>query len=199
MSPMRLSLLLLVAFVLGCDLVRGPVAPDRDARPPSLLFATPEGESRTITIYLPRRFMDDSLGLQGVSREVPASQPPTLAALTALVAGPDGDEHADDFQYPLDRRTRIHGVQVENQVAILDLGAEIDRVRGRPYSELVFWSLVYTLTEIPDVERIALRRDGLALPELGDPAFTLPATAGRSDAPAWARPRSEPRTSFPPL
>jgi spore germination protein GerM len=130
---------------------------------------------------------------------VPASQPPAYAALAALIAGPDGDERADDFQYPLDRRTAIRDVRVDDGVAILDLGPEVDRVRGRPYSELVYWSLVYTLTEVPGIDRITLRREGAPLAELGDPPFSVPTAAGRGDAPGWARPRKEPRSTLPPL
>jgi spore germination protein GerM len=164
-----------------------------------MLLATPEGETRPITIYLPRRFLDDALGLQAVARSVPADQEPAHAALAALIAGPDGDERADDFQYPLDRRTQIRAVRVEDHVAVVDLGAEIDRVRGRPFSELVYWSIVYTLTEVPSVERVALRREGEVLAQLGDPFFAVPAAAGRAEAPAWARPRTEARsTPVPP-
>jgi spore germination protein GerM len=139
--------------------------------------------------------MDEALGLQAVTRSAPAELEPAQAALAALIAGPNGDERADDFQYPLDRRTAIRSVRVENGTALLDLGTEIDRVRGRPFSELVYWSLVYTLTEVPGVERVALRREGEALTQLGDPFYAVPASAGRADAPAWSRPRAEPRST----
>jgi spore germination protein GerM len=139
--------------------------------------------------------MDDALGLQPVVRSVPADREPAHAALAALIAGPDGDERADDFQYPLDRRTSIRAVRVEDHVAMVDLGAEVDRVRGRPFSELVYWSIVYTLTEVPGVDRVALQREGEALAQLGDPAYVVPASAGRADAPAWARPRAEARST----
>jgi spore germination protein GerM len=186
-------------LVLGCDLISQPKDGERVARQgPVSLLATPEGETHAIMIYLPRRFMDDSLGLQAVPRTVPADQPLALAALTALVAGPNGDERADDFHYPLDRRTTIRGVQVEDRVAILDLGAQIDRVRGQPFSELAYWSLVYTLTEVSGVDRVALRREGVPLTQFGDPPFPLP-NGGRGEAPGWARPRLEPRATWPPL
>lgn len=193
------ALWLTVALVAACELLAAPGA----ARPGSTNSgepypSAPADETRSITVYLPRRFRDDTLGLQAVSRVVPASQDSASAALEALIAGPSGDERADDFQYPLDRRTRIHGVRVEHGVATLDLGAEIDRLRGRPFSELVYWSIVYTLTEVPGVERVALRREGEPLAALGDPPFPVPALAGRADAPAWARPRAEPRSPSSP-
>jgi spore germination protein GerM len=137
--------------------------------------------------------------MQAVERAVPASQEPAYAALAAFIGGPNGDERADDFQYPFDRRTRIHGVRVSNGTAAVNLGSEIDRLRGRPYSELVYWALVHTLSEVPGIERVELHREGIPLRELGDPAFAVPTVAGRGEAPAWARPRNEPRTVWPPL
>jgi hypothetical protein len=186
---------LLASVLIACDVV-APVdarpSPERRGLP---VFGTPVGETRPITIYLPRRFQDEALGLQAVPRNVPINQEPALAAASALVAGPDGDERADDFQYPLDRRTRILEIHTENGTAVLDLNEAIDRVRGRPYSELVYWSIVYTLTDVPGVERVALRRLGQPLAELGAPPFSLPPTASRADAPAWAQPRVEPRST----
>ncbi len=185
---------LVAALLVACD-----ATPPADARPSparrgDLVPATPVGDTRQIVIYLPRRFADDSLGLQAVSRAVPVELESARAAATALIAGPDGDERADDFQYPLDRHTRLLGVWVESGTATLDLGDEVDRVRGRPYSELVYWSIVYTLTEVPGVERVALRRLGEPLLELGTPPFRVPPTGSRAEAPAWAHPRAEPRS-----
>jgi hypothetical protein len=188
------------ALFLACGLFPGPDESSRQpVRRPGVFLATPEGETRTITIYLPRRFADDSLGLQAVERAVPMEQEPLYAALSAFIRGPNGDERADDFQYPFDRRTSIHGVTVTNSTATVNLGAEIDRLRGRPYSELVYWALVHTLSEVPGVERVALQRESVALSELGDPAFAVPPVAGKNDTPAWAHPRNEARTTWPPL
>ena len=195
-----LWLFVVSVLILACGLFPAPGEPSRQpVRRPGFFPGTPEGETRPITIYLPRRFQDDSLGLQAVERAVPLEQEPAYAALAAFIRGPNGDERADDFQYPFDRRTRINSVAVNGGTARVNLGPEIDRLRGRPYSELVYWTLVHTLSEVPGVERVALEREGLPLTELGDPAFVVPSVAGRADAPVWARPRSEARTAWPPL
>ena len=194
-----LGLLLAGAILLVGGLVPGQGERPEPVRRPSYSLGAPEGEARTITIYLPRRFADDSLGAQAVERAVPVDQEPAHAAVSAFIRGPDGDERADDFQYPFDRRTRIHGVTIGNGTATVNLGAEIDRLRGRPYSELVYWALVHTLSEVPGVERVTLQREGAPVTELGDPAFAVPLSGARGEAPAWARPRNEPRTVWPPL
>ena len=193
-----LAALIASVCLLSCDFVAPVDARPSPERRSMFVFGTPVGETRPMTIYLPRRFLDDALGLQAVPRDVPATQEPAFAAAAALVAGPDGDERADDFQYPVDRRTRVRGVQVENGTAVLDFSEEIDRVRGRPYSELVYWSIVYTLTEVPGVERVALRRMGEPLREFGEPRFPISDAASRADAPAWVQPRVEARSTPPP-
>jgi len=132
---------------------------------------------------------DDTLRLAAVGRHVPAGDPPATAALRALIDGPTGDERAADFEYPLDRRTRVHSVAVEDRVAVVDFGEGIERVHGRPYSELVYWSIVYTLTEAPGVDAVALRHDGQPMAALGDPPFALPQLGTRDGAPDWALPR----------
>jgi len=149
-------------------------------------------ETIALTIYLPRLFEDDSLGLQAVDRHVASTGVPARDALEALIKGPDGPERARDFEYALDRRTRVVYLQVEGGTVVIELDDEgLARVHGRPFSELVYWSLVYTETEIPGVERVLLRRAGEPLQSLGDPPYAVPGAAGRQDAPAWARPRTE--------
>lgn len=80
--------------------------------------------------------------------------------------------------------------RVEGGACTVELDDWLRRVHGRPFSELVFWSVVYTLTEVPGIERVALTRGGAPLKELGDPPFAVPIVATRADAPVWARPRS---------
>jgi hypothetical protein len=83
----------------------------------------------------------------------------------------------------------VLGVTVENGTAVADLGAGLEQVHGQPFSELVYWSLVYTLTETPGVRRVELRQFGAPLATLGEPPFPVPSQATRDQAPDWARPR----------
>ena len=187
--------LLLVAGVLAaCGSLWTP-APEAPAAAPAPASSTranpatrPPGASE-ITIYLPRLFEDDSLGLQGVIRAVVPSADPVRDAIEALIRGPDGDERAADYQYALDRRTRVVNVRMESGTATVELDEQIRRVHGRPFSELVYWSIVFTLTAVPGVERVALIQNGAPLAQLGDPPFTVPAAGTRAAAPAWAHPQ----------
>jgi germination protein M len=145
--------------------------------------------TRQTTVFLPRLFDDDSLRLAPVGRAVADSDNVAAAVLDALIQGPNGDERAADFEYALDRRTRVLGVSVRDGTAMADFGAGLERVHGRPFTELVYWSIVYTLTEAPGVQRVELHQNGAPLTMLGDPPFTVPPQGTRDQAPDWARPR----------
>jgi spore germination protein GerM len=167
----------------GATLPTSGAAPTR-----ALARPVPEqGDGRAI--YLPRLFEDGSLGLRAVGRSATRPDDPARDAMEALVRGPTGDERADDFQFALDPRTGIRSIQVAGSTATVDFESGLERIHGRPFSELVFWSMVYTLTEAPGVERVTLLERGEPLRELGSPAFAVPASATRADAPDWVRPR----------
>ncbi len=73
--------------------------------------------------------------------------------------------------------------------ATVDFESGIEKVHGRPFSELVYWSIVYTLTEVPAVDRVALLYRGQPLQEIGFPPVPVLPVATRADVPDWARPR----------
>ena len=109
--------------------------------------------------------------------------------MEALIQGPDGPERAADLNYPLSPRTGIASFDLANGIATIEFGPELAEVRGRPFSELAYWSIVYTLTELPDVRGVSLLRAGQPLREFGFPPVAIPAVATRSDAPTWVAPR----------
>lgn len=188
-----LCLLTLALLLTACELV-APFQQQPTPSPPipprsSSIARAPSGPTADITLYLPRRFEDDSLGLSPARRVISASGEGGRQVLEMLIQGPSGDERADDFQYPLSIRTRIISFSVEDGTARVEFDQELDNVRGRPYSELVYWSIVYTLTEISGIRGVALTRSGRPLREFGYPPVAIPVTAARADAPAWVRPR----------
>jgi spore germination protein GerM len=175
-------------MVTACTLLpnQSPAAPPT---PTPFRTPLPSGVSpQQISIYFPRYFEDGSLGLRAAQRTV-GSDAPALHALEALIAGPDGSERADDLEYPLDRHTQVRSFAIANGIATIELGPELDQVRGQPFSELAYWSIVFTLTEQPGVRGVALVRDGAPLRQFGYPPVPIQASAGRDQAPAWTKPR----------
>jgi Sporulation and spore germination len=160
------------------------------AEPPTRGLARPvPAQSGPVTIYLPRLFEDGSLGLRAASRPATLPDDPARDAIESLVRGPSGDERAADFEYALDQRSRLRSVGVNGGTVTVDFESGIDRVHGRPFSELVYWSIVCTLTDVPAVDRVALSYRGDPLREIGYPPFPVPPFATRADVPDWARPR----------
>jgi len=159
-------------------------------QPPTRGLARPApAQTGPVTIYLPRLFEDGSLGLRAASRPSTTPDEPLRDAIEALIRGPNGDERADDFEYPLDPQTALRSVAVNAGMATIDFESGIDRVYGRPYSELVYWSIVYSATEVAGVDRVTLAYRGTVLSELGEPTVPIAARASRSDGPDWVRPR----------
>jgi len=169
--------------------VRPLATAPRGGAPTRVLARPVPGQSGGLAIYLPRLFEDGSLGLQAVARPIGLPDDPARDAIEQLIRGPTGDERAADYQFALSAHSRLRSVGVEAGTAMIDFESGIDRVLGRPFSELVYWSIVYTATEAPGVNRVALSYRGEALQEIGAPPFPVPAAATRADAPDWARPR----------
>lgn len=191
---MGLILVALVWPIASCGFLRaapgtsaGPTPPPTAIRGalPDIAPGTPTSE---ITLYFPRLLEDETLGLSATRRVVP-SHDLLRMAIEALIQGPDGDERAADYAYPLSPRTRVISLRVDDGVARIEFDREVDRVRGRPFSELAYWSIVYTLTEVPGVRAVTLLRDAEPLREFGFPAFRIPEIGTRTDAPSWAHPR----------
>jgi len=111
------------------------------------------------------------------------------SVVQALIRGPTGEERAADFEYPFDPRIRVVALRVDGARAAVELSEELQRVMGRPYSELAYWSLVYSLTEVPGIERVGLEQSGQPLPTIGYPPVAIAPAAGRDSAPDWVSPR----------
>lgn len=188
---MRAALLLgALLFLVSCGLVAAPEAPPVPTRVPAQIRPPlPAGVTAVeVTLYFPRYFEDTSFALRATTCSVGSDDLP-LRTMEALIRGPDGPERADDLNYPLSPRTKLLSVREVGGVVNVDLGPEVAEVRGRPYSELAYWSIVYTLTDLPGIQGVTLLREGQPLREFGFPPVPISEAANRAQAPAWVTPR----------
>ena len=190
---LSVALISLAGLALGCEM-RFPASADvtRSGGPTAASKGVsqrlPTGVPTTqLAIFLPRLLEDNSLRLARTARTIP-SEEAARWTLQALIDGPDGDERAGDYQYPLSPRTRILDLTVTDGTVSVEFDSEIDRVRGRPFSELAYWSIVFTLTEVPGVRAVALVRAGEPVTEFGFPPVPIRRVATRAEAPAWVVP-----------
>jgi germination protein M len=125
----------------------------------SALAAGCGGEDDRLTVYLAQR-----LGPEGPNSQIaPVLMPverearPELAAgwqaVLELRVGPAPDERARGFLGTVHPSTRLRAVRVERGVATVELAGVEPDLRSSA-------AIVYTLTELPGIERVRLRLDG---------------------------------------
>lgn len=126
----------------------------------ALLFATGcGGDDERVTIYLAQR-----LGPEGPSSQiVPVLMPverqrrPGMSAawqaVLELRVGPAPDERAHGFLDTLHPSTRLRELRIERGVATVQLAGVEPDFRSSA-------AIVYSLTELPDIERVKLRLGG---------------------------------------
>jgi germination protein M len=100
-------------------------------------------------------------GLSSVVREQRGAATAT-DAVDGLTAGPTDEEARAGLHSALVRRT-VDGVRVASGVATVDLDSEFLQL-GRSEQAFAIAQLVFTLTELDNVERVRLRVGGESLP-----------------------------------
>ncbi|MET8911416.1 GerMN domain-containing protein [Micromonospora sp. NPDC004551] len=174
----RLLPVLLAAVLLGgCGV---PVDDEpRPVQPPPGGFPTPAG---TATAE-PDGRVDEPLcfvrgdGLAVVTRRVDGL-PDVDAHLQHLLAGPDGAERDGGLATALPGTVAVAGATLAGAVATVDV-RQAGEETGRNDEVLAFGQIVCTLTQRPDVDSVAFRRDGqpLEVPRADGNVSSLPLTA----------------------
>jgi hypothetical protein len=112
-----------------------------------------------LTVYLKQRLGPD--GPRGqiapvlvpVQRERRTGVPRGRQTVLELRVGPSPDERAHGFMDTVEPETRLRSVAIEDGTATIEL-------LGREPSVYGAAAIVYSLTALPNVERVALRLDG---------------------------------------
>jgi Sporulation and spore germination len=116
-------------------------------------------DEERLTVYLKQRLGPDGPRGQIAPVLVPAQRerrtgvPPGRQAVLELRVGPSPDERARGFMDTVEPETRLRSVAIVDGTATVVL-------LGREPSVYGAAAIVYSLTELPGVERVALRFDG---------------------------------------
>jgi germination protein M len=104
-----------------------------------------------------------------VLRTVPESKATARAAMTALLAGPNGRELAADpaISTFIPATTRLLGVSIQSRVATVNLSSEFATATSNFAARARLAQVVYTLTQFSTVERVRFEVGG-------EPVTTLP-------------------------
>ncbi len=157
---------LFILAVGGCPRppVQGPPASGRVTEPPS--------ETVTVALY----FADENgATLVRTQVQMPSSEATPIGILRRLVKGPT---EKSDAMAIIPKGTQVNGVEVKDGLASVDLSSAFrDKFpSGSNIGYLCVYSIVHTLCELPDIDRVQLLIDGQKVDSLGQVDLSVPLT-----------------------
>ncbi len=137
---------------------------DAPQPPPPTSTGRPPARPLVAHLYF-ARIAKGKQRLVAISRELPAGLPPAEAALEELIRG----EVPRGCDRPLPRGTALLGVSISNGVATADFSKEIESgfPGGSDTEGVIVYSVVNTLTSLPDIERAQILVEGERVNEIG--------------------------------
>lgn len=184
---MKLAVSLAAALALlaaGCggENVYGEAPATTGAAPPATTQAPGTAETQpmertTFLVYFAR---GERLGV--ASRSVAKTEGVGAAALTALLAGPSGDESGDaGLGSEIPAGTRLLGLSIAGGVATVDLSHDFESGGGSVSMLLRVAQVVFTLTQFPTVERVRFSLDGEPAAAIGGEGVVVDPPIGRRE------------------
>lgn len=167
-SILVLALSMLCAVMLaGCDEQQQGAADTKDAAIASSSSssssgsgsaaseAAPQAKLVNIKVYYPD---ENATGLVAVEKSVKDSDNKYQAAVEALMAGTDKKGLANVFP----KKAKLLQVTVSGKVAKVDFSKELQKnfVGGSTGEEMLVGSVVNTLTEFPEIQKVQILVDG---------------------------------------
>jgi spore germination protein GerM len=159
-----LAIALAVAVLAGCglpddetprDLAADDLPPDLLAPQPAASPTTPDGAAtgQPVKIYLLGRER-----LRGVQRDVTLGAGPAKV-IRRLLEGPTRTERRQGMRTAIPDGTTLLASALRNDVLTIDLSNDIDSVQGEQQQAAIA-QLVFTATELLDVESVRFKIDG---------------------------------------
>lgn len=102
--------------------------------------------------------------LGAVGRELVTQLSPVEVAIRLLLQGPTPEERKGGFNSAIQTGTELIGVTVKDGVADVNLSAEFEAVTSQLGHLMKISQVVWTLTELPEVEAVRFRIHGVAQP-----------------------------------
>jgi spore germination protein GerM len=155
-------------------------APGASGSPSDVASASPGG-STIVRDYFFLAGPTGSAGIVPVLRDVPATKAVATAAVTALLAGPNGQEQASRISTVIPAGTQLLGLSIANGVATVDLSREFESGGGSASVLGRLAQVVYTLTQFPSVTSVLFEVEGREVHAFGGEGAVLDGPVGRSD------------------
>ncbi|ODA42555.1 GerMN domain-containing protein [Desulfosporosinus sp. BG] len=162
------SLLLIGTFLISYNFskTQAPKPSDNTPTPSSGITPTPPQENNssettphsvTLTLYFPN---SDASGLISTARTVELADEDVIKAMFTELANPPSG-----LQKPLPKGTTLLNASVKDNVATIDLSSEFKKNfgGGSAGEEMTIYSIVNTLTTLPNVHSVQFLLDGKKL------------------------------------
>jgi hypothetical protein len=120
-------------------------------------------------------------GLVPVLRELPETKQTGIAAMNALLAGPNAKERGASprISTTIPEGTRLLGLSIEDGLATVDLSSEFESGGGSASCLGRLGQVVYTLTQFRTVDEVAFRVEGRPVRVFGCEGIVLDGPVGR--------------------
>jgi spore germination protein GerM len=144
--------------------LRSKEATSEAPQPPPTNTRRPSPKPVVAHLYF-ARIADGKQRLVAISRELPAGLAPAEAALEELIRG----EVPRGCDRPLPRGTTLLGVSISNGIATADFSKEIESgfPGGSDTEGVIVYSVVNTLTSLPDIDKAQILVEGQRVNEIG--------------------------------
>jgi germination protein M len=172
------------SVVLGSPDVTPGTSPDASESPsPSNGPSASAAGTTIVRAYFFLAGPQGSAGIVPVLREIPATTGVAKAAMTALLAGPNGKEGAATprISTTIPAGTQLLGLSINNSVATVDLSREFESGGGSASVLGRLGQVVYTLTQFPSVKSVLFEVEGREVHAFGGEGAVLDGPVGRSD------------------
>jgi hypothetical protein len=160
---MRRALTVLALLVCGAcagsSVGRVHVIPEREL--PPFLQEFPKQPPRTLRVVV---YLVQADRLVSVARIGQSSLSTEEVVMRALLRGPTEQERSENITTAIPVEADLLGVSIDNKVATVDLSREFQLAARQQVFTLRLAQVVFSLTELPDVDRVRFSIDGQHTP-----------------------------------
>lgn len=177
--------------IWGCAPPPPAVTPARPSTPSSQPASTPVGDLGAPAATSPASPQSPTAlkvyfaypeKMQPVARTVPHTTAVLRAALLQLLAGPTAAEKALGLSSQVPAGTRLRGVTVSANVAVVDFSSQFGSGGGTLSMSNRLAQVVYTCTQFPGVDAVRFKLDGTPIDALGGEGLIIDHPLTRADS-----------------
>lgn len=152
-------------------------APSASASAPPPTTPTPAPVTQPVRLWLT---LEEFTGLTVRDAQVTPPQFAT-AAVTELLKGPTPSEASNGWGTAIPPGSQLLGIDIANGVATVDLSSEFESGGGSLSARMRLAQLVYTMTEFPTVQSVALEIDGQPVTTFSSEGIVIDGPMTRAD------------------